>query len=332
MAESVRSGDCIRHPQAGRRSGPPVRPAATHRGESRVALLDSSAVGLVEDLRRGGDHPGAVDAPRPDFQVCLPYRGLFVWQVGGDEVVGDANQVVFVRAGEGSRVRGPLAEGYGELIVTPRLDVLVGITRVHEGLLRQHPLFRLRARRAEPRLQLLRARLLSRGASASPGDELEVEELLLAVLRGALDPGGRPAPPLAAATARLIRRTKEYLEAELGERILLADVGRAVGACPTYLTDLFRRVEGTSLHRYLVQLRLARALAALPHTDDLTGLALDLGFSSHSHFTAAFRRAFGSTPSQFRRGARRSGPVAPRNHARAVRPGSAGARPTQSSR
>jgi AraC-like DNA-binding protein len=297
-----------------------------------MALLESSAVGLVDDLRRGGDHPGAEDAPLPDFQVCLPYRGLFVWHVGGEEVVGDANQVVFVCAGEGSRVRGPLAEGYGELVLTPRLDVLASITRVHEGLLRQHPLFRLRARRAEPRLQLLRARLRSRGASASPGDELEVEELVLAVLRDALDPAGRPAPPRAVATARLIRRTKEYLEAELGERILLADIGRAVGACPTYLTDLFRRVEGTSLHRYLLQLRLARALATLPHTDDLTGLALDLGFSSHSHFTAAFRRAFGSTPSQFRRDTRRSSPPAPVSRARAIQRRSAGAHPTQSSR
>jgi AraC-like DNA-binding protein len=32
---------------------------------------------------------------------------------------------------------------------------------------------------------------------------------------------------------------------------------------------------------------------------DLTRIALDLGFSSHSHFTAAFRRHFGLTPSAF---------------------------------
>jgi AraC-like DNA-binding protein len=47
-------------------------------------------------------------------------------------------------------------------------------------------------------------------------------------------------------------------------------------------------------------LRLARALVELPHADDLSTLALEVGFSSHSHFSAAFRRAFGCTPSQFR--------------------------------
>jgi AraC-like DNA-binding protein len=46
-------------------------------------------------------------------------------------------------------------------------------------------------------------------------------------------------------------------------------------------------------------LGLARALAELPHADDLTALALDLGFSSHSHFSAVFRRTFGLTPSRF---------------------------------
>jgi AraC-like DNA-binding protein len=34
---------------------------------------------------------------------------------------------------------------------------------------------------------------------------------------------------------------------------------------------------------------------------DLTMLALDLGFSSHAHFTEAFRTEFACTPSAFRR-------------------------------
>jgi AraC-like DNA-binding protein len=35
----------------------------------------------------------------------------------------------------------------------------------------------------------------------------------------------------------------------------------------------------------------------------LTELALDLGYSSHSHFTDAFRREFGVSPAAFRAGA-----------------------------
>ena len=54
---------------------------------------------------------------------------------------------------------------------------------------------------------------------------------------------------------------------------------------------------------YQLQLRLARALDLLAQYDDLTTLSLDLGFSSHSHFSAAFRQAYGRSPSQFKRSA-----------------------------
>ena len=126
---------------------------------------------------------------------------------------------------------------------------------------------------------------------------------LLALVRVALESDGPQAQP-AASTRRLIRQTKKFLKAELANPIRLSHVGRAVGASPAYLTDVFRRVEGVSLHRYLTQLRLARALAGLPDADDLTALALGIGFSSHSHFSVTFRRVFGCTPSQFRQTAR----------------------------
>jgi AraC family transcriptional regulator len=166
-----------------------------------------------------------------------------------------------------------------------------------------HPLIRRRRQRASPRLQRLRTQLLYWATEASEADDLATEEMVLALLRSALaddPPGTAPTGP----SGRLIGRTKELLEAEFANRVRLPEVGHAVGASPAYLTDLFRRVEGVPLHRYVVQLRLARALVELPHVDDLSALALDLGFSSHSHFSAAFRRAFGCTPPEFREGTR----------------------------
>jgi AraC family transcriptional regulator len=66
------------------------------------------------------------------------------------------------------------------------------------------------------------------------------------------------------------------------------------------LTQVFQQVEGMPLYRYQLQLRLGRALDLLGQYDDLTRLSLDLGFSSHSHFTSAFRRVYGRTPTDFR--------------------------------
>jgi AraC family transcriptional regulator len=64
-------------------------------------------------------------------------------------------------------------------------------------------------------------------------------------------------------------------------------------------------VEGLPLYRYQLRLRLSRALDLLAQCRDLTALGLDLGFSSHSHFSAAFRQAYGRSPSEFRPSVRR---------------------------
>ena len=42
----------------------------------------------------------------------------------------------------------------------------------------------------------------------------------------------------------------------------------------------------------------------IPEYDDLSALALNLGFSSHSHFAAAFKQAYGRSPSAFQQSAR----------------------------
>jgi AraC family transcriptional regulator len=268
----------------------------------RTRVFHSGMV-LVENLEFSSREDGnGVEGFSPEFQVCLPYAGLFVWQVDGDCVVADANQVLFVRGGEPFHVRGSIERGYGELIVTPAIELLAELAGMSERGLRAHPLFCRRSRRVSMAVQVLRARLLH-SSRTHHSQGLAAEELVLTLLRSALqmeDPSYEPR----ATTRRMLRRAKEFVEANFSAALRLDDVARAVNASPAYLTDVFRRAEGVSLHRYIVQLRLARALVELPHVTDLTTLALDLGFSSHSHFAAAFRRAFGCTPSEFRESTR----------------------------
>src|SRR5262245_26232704 len=258
-----------------------------------------SPLAVVDNLQSASvDRHAQLKGFSPVFQVCLPYRGLFIWRVCGEDVVGDANQVLFVSGGEPYQVSEPQHAGYGELIVTPALPVLTDLAQTTESRLALHPLFVKRSRVANVTLQRLRTRFLYLKAHGS-GDVLTAEELLLELLRYALEPERRRIV-FGCATRQLVRRTKLFLEAHSARAVRLGDVAQAVGASPAYLTDVFRRVEGIPVHKYLVQLRLAKALIELPHTNDLTQLALSLGFSSHSHFAATFRRAFACTPSEFR--------------------------------
>jgi AraC-like DNA-binding protein len=137
-----------------------------------------------------------------------------------------------------------------------------------------------------------------------------VEESALGVLhevvgasyrvRGVASRGRRPAT--ARAYRERVEATKTFLAARLTGNPSLAAVARAVHCSPYHLARLFREQVGMPIHQYGHRLRLTAALERLADgVADLTALALDLGFSSHSHFTHAFRRAFGAPPAGPRR-------------------------------
>jgi AraC family transcriptional regulator len=269
---------------------------------SRTALFRST-LAVVERVECQTPFASPREDYSPEFQVAFPYRGAFVWHVGTDAVVSDPNQVLFVRGGESFRIRHAQREGFGEMVITPAPDLMRDVAATTGFDLERHPLFDVRGCRVPPALQLSCALFLHQGRSERCCS-MAAGEMLVRLLTDALRLSV-PAVVQAPNTKRLIRRAKEFLLANYRQSVQLTDVASAAGASPAYLTDVFRRFEGVPLHGYLTQLRLAAALLELPHTDDLTALALNLGFSSHSHFTFAFRRSFGCTPSEFRRLTRR---------------------------
>ncbi|MDB6042633.1 MAG: AraC family transcriptional regulator [Gammaproteobacteria bacterium] len=101
-------------------------------------------------------------------------------------------------------------------------------------------------------------------------------------------------------TNELVAQAKEYVARNTNARVRLADVARVLGVSPAILAPAFRSVEKISFYQYALRLRLRSAAALLSTSVDLATLALDLGFASHSHFSTAFLRWSGSTPSAFR--------------------------------
>lgn len=131
-------------------------------------------------------------------------------------------------------------------------------------------------------------------------DPLAVDESVVAILDHLLTLAhGRPHPSDA---GRLAPAVKRYLADHFTASDSLQEIAAAVDCSVFHLCRVFREETGTTIHRYRHQLRLRRSLELVAEPDsDLTDVAFRLGFSSHSHFTAAFRKAFGTTPSEFRR-------------------------------
>ena len=105
-----------------------------------------------------------------------------------------------------------------------------------------------------------------------------------------------------AKATRLIDRAKEFIDGNLAEDIDLGAIAREVGLSAFYLCRLFKSIAGMSIHEYRIRQRLSFALDRMiaGHGDDLSRLALDSGFSSHSHLTRTFSRRYGMPPSSLR--------------------------------
>jgi AraC-like DNA-binding protein len=82
----------------------------------------------------------------------------------------------------------------------------------------------------------------------------------------------------------------------------LSEIADWVGVSVFHLCRVFRHVTGGTIHQHREQLRLRTALQAVTEShEDLLSIAVRLGYSGHSHFTGAFHRWFGVTPSMVRR-------------------------------
>jgi AraC-like DNA-binding protein len=166
------------------------------------------------------------------------------------------------------------------------------------------PRFRPHRLRIDARAQALTA-ILRHSLREGIAEPLEAESLALTLVQRALGSRTTHAPGATVGRQKLVDRAKVVLAGDLARRWTLAEIAAEVRCSPVYLTQVFRQVEGMPLYRYQLHLRLARALDLLGEYDDLTELGLDLGFSSHSHFSASFRAAYGRTPSEFRQAALR---------------------------
>lgn len=269
------------------------------------ASLDTASVSVRNMVCHGGcAHRGPEECAASTYLV-FPYRGVYVRHVGRDQVVADANHVVFFNADEGYRIAHPV-QGSDASLSLQLPPALIEELAPAALLNRQpNPGFRIQHRRIDTDAQALVA-ALRHGLEHGTMEPMEAEALLLDLVSRSLGPRSTHAAQATEGQHRLANRVKLLLASDLSRRWSLAEVGAEIGASPVYLTQVFQRVEGIPLYRYQLRLRLARALDLVARPDlDLSALAADLGFSSHSHFTAAFRQAYGRTPADFRRETRR---------------------------
>jgi AraC family transcriptional regulator len=155
---------------------------------------------------------------------------------------------------------------------------------------------------ASERSYMLQRRLLSALSRGADLDALDVEETVLDIADAAI----RQAARLRQRGRRrervdAVEHVKASIAMDPSSNQSLRGLAASAGCSPFQLCRSFRKVTGDTITAFRHTLPLRLALDALHDTRlDITQIALDLGYSSHSHFTKFFHRRFGITPSAFR--------------------------------
>jgi AraC family transcriptional regulator len=288
--------------------------AAEHRQAlSSLPMVDADPDRIIFDsgIVSAGEFRCPVGHPRfedtgPTRQYCFvfPRNACWIEQEGSAPFVADSTVVPLYNQGHPYR-RGPIsADGdrtdwFGVAPAVLR-DVAAAFAPGPVG--RTASIFPTPCVPASAEMFLAQRFVFHHLRSGAPADRLYVEETILGVLGDVLERafGTVAAHPLSPAQRGVVQRAREHLNRTCRRREGIAEVADAVGASVFHLCRLFRRGTGVSLHAYRTELRLRRSLEWLQDGGDILTVALDAGFSHHSHFTAAFRRAFGVVPSGFR--------------------------------
>jgi AraC-like DNA-binding protein len=228
-------------------------------------------------------------------KLVITFAGAFDFQVGRSATWVDPSRLLFASPGE-SYVDHHVVPGVGHssVILTPDEEAIDELWKEAGAQ------FDKRVRACPLQVQML-TQLLRRAE-----EPLAAEELGLSIIEASLTDERR----VTTSDPRCVRKAKQMLQDCPDGRLSLTEIAEGIGVSAIHLTQSFKRSEGMPLYRYQTLLRLGRALEKLPEREDITDLAFELGFSSHSHFTAAFRSEVGMTPSHFRAQARSGAPAA----------------------
>lgn len=129
------------------------------------------------------------------------------------------------------------------------------------------------------------------------------QSLHVALIHSISEAGGkRIKPPGVVLSPERRKKVLDFIEANLGKHITLADIASAAAMSPYHFTRAFRATMGITPVRFVWARRVVMAKTMLRDKRiPIAEVAFACGFSDQSHFTTAFRMGTGATPAEYRK-------------------------------
>lgn len=101
-----------------------------------------------------------------------------------------------------------------------------------------------------------------------------------------------------------LQRATDYIDDNLCGDLTVEVIAEALSMSASHFARAFKQTTGLAPHHYVLERRIERAKSLLRETDQaIAEIALQIGFSTASHFSVAFQRYMARTPRQYRRDA-----------------------------
>lgn len=277
-------------------------------------VIFSSDLVRIATYRRDGNRPDfeAPDRVNSGHLIVFPRTSVQINYENGDSIVANPNLVTMYNLHQGfSRKkiseRGDLCEWFA---FAP--EVLIDAMKRYDPTVEERieQPFIARFGHSDPSCYLRQRIVVEHLLHEAKPNKTFVEETSMTILEDVLksaystNPGSvnDTTAPARKETLRQHRdiaiAAQEILSTSYDQELTLNELAAQLYVSPYLLCRIFRQQTGATVHNYHNQLRLRSALEAVKESaGKLTDLALNLGYSSHSHFTQAFRNAFGITPS-----------------------------------
>lgn len=98
----------------------------------------------------------------------------------------------------------------------------------------------------------------------------------------------------------LLQQVIDYIDEHIKEEINPVELATLVGYSPYHFYRIFDKHTGYTVMNYVQKRKLQFALYELVQGKKIIQIALDYGFETHSGFTKAFKKCFGSPPSLYK--------------------------------
>lgn len=153
-------------------------------------------------------------------------------------------------------------------------------------------------------------RLSATPASQDTAEDLGIDEVARRLILRLVELTGRGRPDWHDDASVFDRRTLFNIVAHIDEHLHIApslsDLAMLAGLSPSHFAKKFRQATGLSLNRFVNRRRIIHSLETLKSDASLARIALDLGFSSQSHFTRLLSGLTGTTPAKYQKSVKRT--------------------------